>query len=561
MRKIILGVILLVCIPLYFISAQEPEDLKLSNTLLIENAMVVTKAGMSAKKSSILIVDGIINQIGTNINVPADAIVIKADSLYAYPAFIDACSHTGMPKKDNDERPKPASDPDNPGYERAGITPNVSVSENLSLKEGSVKEMRKAGFAISHVVPRGRMLPGKGSVLLLNDKNDQAYILKDFTQFASLRSARGRVYPSTVIAVMAKYRDLTNRARNGYKHEQTYTSNPVGLQRPNYDPEIQALYPVVNKSQTVFMQAEKTLSISRALTLNKDLNTKMVLVEAKQAWPNINALKSSNTSLLLSLDIPESVKEEEKDSTAVVDQAMEAMLKRKKEAIADYQNQAKFMSDNNINFSFSYFDVKPKDIHKKLGIIVESGLERDKVLAALTTTPAQMLGIDKVAGSLEKGKLGNVILSDKELFTKESNIRFMVVEGTTYEYEKKEKKKKKKKKSGDSTDGEASADIAGQWTVVVEVPGEEQEVELKFSKDGDDYSGVLIDDEGEETTLESIEINGSALSFSFSVTMDGAGEVGMDAEVEIDGDDMDGSLSVGTFGSFKMTGTRTGKPK
>lgn len=559
MRKICLGIFMLICMPLYFLSAQEPDDLKLSNTILIENAMVVTKAGMPAKKSSILIKDGIITQIGTNINVPGDAIVLKADSLYAYPAFIDACSHTAVPKGDKEEKQKEVKDPDKPGNKRAGITPQNSISNNLKLSDGSVKEMRKAGFAISHSVPRGRMLPGKGSIILLNDNDSESYLMKDFSQFGSLRSAKGRVYPSTIIAVMSKYRDLANQSRNAYSHEQSYKTNPLGLKRPNYSPELQALYPVMNQSQTFFMQAEKTLDISRALTLNKDLKTKMVIVEARQAWPNLKLLKNNNTQILLSLDIPEDVKEEKKDSTAVPDKVYEAMMERKKQSIMEYQNQAKFMHDNNVPFSFSYFDVKPKDIHKNLNKIIENGLDKKVVLDALTMTPAKMLGIDKVAGSLEAGKIGNVILSNKELFTEDSEIQYMIVEGTKYEFEKKEKKKKKKKKDGDSDD--EAADVAGLWTVTVEVPGEEQEFKLKISKDGDDYSGVLVDDEGEETELESISVDGSTISFSFTVDIDEGSNMAMDAEAEVDGDDLEGSLSVGAFGSFKMTGTRTGKPK
>ena len=560
MRKICLGIIMLICMPMYFLSAQEPDDLKLSNTLLIENAMVVTKAGMSAKKSSILIIDGVITQIGSTINVPADAVILKADSLFAYPAFIDACSHTGIPKAEKEDRPKRPDDPGNPGYLAAGITPQVSVESVLDMKEGSIKEMRKAGFAISHVVPRGRMLPGKGSVILLNDKNEQAYLLKDFSQYASLRSARGRIYPSTIIAVMSKYRDLTNQARNAYKHEQAYSANPLGMKRPNYDPELQALFPVVNKKQTVFLQAEKTLDIARAITLNKDLQTNMVLVEARQAWPNLKTIQSKNISLLLSLDIPEDMKEEKKDSTDTSVDDMAPYKERKKASILEYQNQAKFMHANNVPFSFSYFDVKPKDIHKNLNKMIENGLDKTVALEALTTIPAEMLGIQSVAGSLEKGKLGNIILTDKELFTKDASIEYMIVEGSQYAFEKKEKKKKKKKKDGDNSGTETSS-IAGQWEVTVDVPGDEQNVKFKFSKDGDDYTGILIDDEGEETAIESIEIDGSNLTFSFTVNMDEAGDVQMEADVEIDGDDLDGSLSVGPFGSFKMTGTRTGKPK
>ena len=554
MRKILQGICILLCLPLINIQAQKPDDIKISQNLVIENVMLVTKAGANPQKASIVIEGGIITQIGNNIKTPNDAILIKGDSLYAYPAFIDACSHTGIPKKDKDEKRKDVNDPDNPGWERAGITPQRSVHDLLKMSDSSVKDMRKQGFAVSHVVPNGRMLPGMGSIILLSDSEDPSYLNKDASMFGSLRSAKGRVYPSTVIAVMAKYRNLVMQAKAGQAHESKYASNPIGLKRPNYPEELRALYPVVGKSQAFFMQAEKTLDISRAITLNKELGFNMTIVEAKQAWPNIQSLKQNNVSLIVSLDIPEDMKEEKVDSTKAADPERDALIARKKKSIVEYQNNAKVALDNNIPLAFSFLDVKSKDIHKNLMKLSETGIDKTALLNALTLTPARILGIDNVTGSLEKGKLGNIVMTDKVMFEKDMNIHYTIVEGNAFKYDVDKKKKKKKKKDGDSKD-DGSVDLAGEWRITVDIPPSGENATLKFKKDGDSYSGILIDDEGEETPLESIELDGTTLTMTFDMVEEGM-NITMEISAEIDGDSMEGSLTAGEFGSFPIEGSK-----
>lgn len=546
--------VLFLCFFLSSTFAQEPSDIQLSDKLFIQNVNLVSKAGSAPEKSSILIENGIITQVGKNIQLPGNAVIIKGDSLYAYPAFIDPCSHTGIPKAEK-EKQKSVDNPDKPGYERAGITPNLTIESQLKMTDSSVEDMRKVGFAISHAVPRGRMLAGQGSIILLKnaDDNHSSFLKKDISMYGSLRSASGRVYPSTVIAVMAKYRNLVMNARNAQIHEKNYKNNPLGLQRPDYPVELQSLYPLVNNKKTLFMRVGKTLDISRAITLNKDLGLNLILVETKQSWPNISKIESLKIPMLLSLDIPEDMKEEKKDSTKVIDPKMEAMLKRKKETISQYQNQTKIVSKHGIPFSFSYFKVKPKEIHDKFRILIDKGMGEDVLLHKLTIAPAEILGIDKMAGTIEKGKLGNIILCDKLIFDEDNNIEFMVVEGTVFEYEKKKKKKKKK-------DGDTAVNLVGTWDITIDVPDDEQSIKVTFQKDGDEYSGTMMDSEDEEYELKKIELDGNELSFKVTIKIQGM-PIKVEGTIEIDEDDMTGSLSVGIFGSFPMEGTRMDKPE
>lgn len=547
-----MGIAVCICVALFSTQAQSPEDLHLSNHTVIENVMLVGKAGLSPTKVNIVIRKGVIQDITTSTNYPKDAVVISADSLYAYPAFIDGASYTASPKSESKEKPEKVSNPGNPGYDKAGVTPQNTVNSSIKMDDGSVEKMRKAGFAISHVVPRGKMLSGQGSIVLLNEDETIPYVRKNTSMFGSFTTAKGRVYPSTVIAVMSKHRELFKQAEYAMRYEAQYNANPVGLDRPAYPEQLQSLYPVIEKKMPLFFQAEKTLDISRALTLNEDLKSKMILTEVKQVGPNMSKIKASGLPVLLSMDLPKSM-EEEKDSTKVISEDKQKLIDRKKEAIASYQMQAAEFSKNGVKFGFSFLDTKPGDISKKVEILLENGMSGDDILRALTMDVAEILGIENVAGSVEKNKLANIILTDGVLFEKKTNIVYTIVEGKMYKYEV----KKKKEVKGDK---DAKIELAGDWEITVSIPGDEQTAKLRFTKSGDGYSGIMIDDEGDEYKLDNLSVEGDLVTFSFTISEQGS-SMEMTTNATVKDDTMEGSLSVGEFGSFPLEGTKTSKPE
>ncbi len=149
-------VVLLVLVLPVLVFAQDDKPLApVTRTYAITNVNIIQAPGRKVDMGTVLIKDGIIKSVGKNISIPADAIVIKADSMYVYAGFIDGLSRAGVvkPKEENNrERPK---DPGNPTPERAGITPQNDVRNSLGINEKSIEEMRSIGFTTAHVVPYG----------------------------------------------------------------------------------------------------------------------------------------------------------------------------------------------------------------------------------------------------------------------------------------------------------------------------------------------------------------------------------------------------------------------
>src|SRR5690606_41037586 len=97
---------------------------------------------------------------------------------------------------------------------------------------------------------------------------------------------------------------------------------------------------------------------------------------------------------------------------------------------------------------------KSEDFLKNVRLLVQHGFSEQAALAALTTNPAKALGLDKMLGSIEKGKLANLVLTTDSLFKKDAEVRYVFVDGYLFEYE---------------TDGKSKAEksegknVAGNW--------------------------------------------------------------------------------------------------
>lgn len=556
--------VLLLCWSTFTAFAQEDVKLRpVSSTYAITNVNIIQAPGRKVDMGTVIIRNGIIQSIGRNLVIPPDAIVIKADSMYLYAGFIDGYSRAGVvkPKEEGSrERPK---DPGNPEPEQAAITPQQDVRNFLNPSEKSLEDLRAVGFTTAQVVPHGGMLPGSGAIIQLGGNSADELIMAGNSSFYSELTSANRVYPNTVIGVMAKYRELYRQAALAKNYESLYASNRSGLERPVSNKILEAFYPVIDKRVPVLFKADKYLDAHRVLILQADLGFSVMLGDVKDCWDMIPKIKAANAKVFLSLDLPDAKKEDsakkeekgeakkEEKAKKPADAEKEALEKRKDEFIALYTSQAATFQKAGIGFGFSTSSAKAKDIPANLRRMIAAGLTEDQALAALTTTPAQLLGISDRVGSVDNGKIANLVISDKSYFNEKAKVRYVFVDGVMYKYDAKDEKK---------SDGKGKkAEPAGTWSYSAETPQGNSTGVLKIKNEDGSYSGSVISSRtGQETPLKSVSMDGNLLTCSFGFSM-GGGEMAIEVSVSIDGDEFEGTMSVGQFGSFPMTGTREPK--
>ena len=534
-------------------------DLVATNCYFIQNATVVQKPGTVIAKTNILLRVGIIKGIGTTITPPFDAKIIKADSMFVYAAFVDAMSEAGIKKSEVKRDPNaPRPSVSNPTLEQSGVTPQRSIVDIFKNTETSVTDLRNVGYGVVHVMPDGQMLPGKTSVFTLskNKTSDLAALKKDYGLYARFAVARG-VSPGTMIGVMAKYRDLFRNATAASKNQKTFdTPTAKGMARPQTSAELTALIPAAEKSQKVFFEAPKTKDIHRAIMLQKELGFDLVIAGASQITPMSSAIKAGNFHVIQTLKLPEEIKQ---DTASTVDSTKATKKKeltteqkefddKKLESYKAYVAEAGNLAKMNIPFSFGTMGAKTKDVKGNLAKMIKSGLSEQAALAALTTSPAALLGVSNLVGTVEEGKLANIFITDTSYFAEKSKIKMVFVEGELFEVDNKPKSESK---------GNSKLDIAGAWSYEIEIPGMTQTGKMTVKKMDNGYSISVANnaspDEVEQAT--DVELSEESLSFVYSPKMGGA-PIRVSFKLEMEKDKFSGTVAVPQFGSFPISGAK-----
>ncbi len=296
--------------------------------------------------------------------------------------------------------------------------------------------------------------------MLLGDKEPNQLLLQpQISQFSQFVGAR-RMYPATVIGIMAKWRDMYRNAESLEANQRDYMANPLGRSMPEFEAELSALYPVVQKTQPVAFKTEKMLDAQRALQLQQDLGFNMMLMDLREGWLMTDRLKAAKMPVFLSLELPKKDKDKEADDDKKQDTEAEKeettkglvktvddpikgqgnfdveygeMLEKREAAYKQYYANAGEVAKAGIKFGFSGAEVAAKDIHKNLRLMIENGLTPEQALAALTTTPAGFFGMSNYAGTLEAGKMANVV-ADKPIFDEKAKVLHVLVNGDLFDY-------------------------------------------------------------------------------------------------------------------------------
>lgn len=517
---------------------------RITDTYAITNATVFTAPGKAGTKATVLIQDGIILGVGNNLSLPKEARLIAGDSLFIYPGFIDGASDAGITKPKDLERPDGFVS-SNPSDEIAGITPWRSAKDQFSINGEKVDDLRKTGFTLIQSVPDGGMLAGKTTLLVLGSSASSNILKENAALAANFRGARG-MYPGTAAGVMAKFRDVYENSELTQQRGQQYAS-VAGVKRPEITQTYSAMADVINGQTPVLFTTPTELEIRRAINLQKELGFNLILTGLEDYEGVIDVMKASNAKVLIKLETPsdKSIKAQKEDAN----EATKAQYARVKDAYAKAISQAGKLEKAGIPFAFTTVGTKPADLMKNLKVMMANGLTEQGAMAALTTNPANILGISKFAGTIEKGKMANLVVTTDSLFKDDSQIKHVVVDGFVYNYEL-----AAKKKAEVAREKKDSLKVEGNWDYKTETPQGSSGGILAISKEGDTYTGTITYDDpsgsGKSSApIRDVVVDGNKLTFSFDVTASGM-TIAVEIAGEIIGSSMDGTMSVAQFGSF-----------
>ena len=527
-----------------------PDIPVVTKAVALEGVRIVQSPGRVIENGTVLIRNGLIEAVGENVDVPYDAERIAPDSMTVYAGFIDGLSSTGVPQPKEEEDLPPVPDRGNPPDDRAGIQPQRDVRSLLSADQKSIENLRKLGFGAAHVVPIGRMLPGSGAVVLLAGDEPRDMVLKgDASLFVQFQGAR-RMYPGTPMAMTAKFRQLFTEAKRRQQMVQLFESGTSGVPRPEFDEVHYAFFPVIDRKKPVFFYVDDVLEIHRALKLQSILGFDLSLAGLHEGFDAVDALASSGAPLFVTLDLPKKPKwmsKLKRDSLETIlaaydDETRTATFRdveaerrnleaRQVMSRDEFASVAAKLEAAGVSFGFTTRGAKTKDIRKNIREMIDRGLSEDAALAALTTHAAANLGLSESLGSVDVGKIANLIVADGPLFDANTKYQYVFVDGKKFFYEKSERERQ--------TDDDS---LAGTWTFTAFTPDGEQSGEVVFEKDGESYTGTITYPDLDVTMeLTDVSLDEDHLSFSWEDPNSGT----MTVEGSISGDEFEGIVIIG----------------
>lgn len=515
-----------------------------TGTYAISGVEIVTVSGATISNGTVVIRDGLIESVGTSIKIPADAKVLDGKGLTVYPGFIDTNSELGIPNA------PPTTQPGAPNSGQAvsnsnypeSLRPESMTSSKIKPGEQQFAAYRNAGFTTVLTTKSDDIFNGYSAVIDLAGDSVSAMVIKSrFAQHIAFNTERGGTFPSALLGTFAALRQMFNDALRLDEIRKMYAANPRGIKRPEADPSLEALIPVVRGQVPVVIHADSEREIIRALDLTREYGLKTIIAGGQESGKTVERLKAQNVPVFLSLNFPVRTVSEHKE----VDPETLRILRLRVEA----PKAAAKLKKAGVRFAFQSGGIKNiGDFVKNAGLAVENGLAEADAIRAMTLSAAELLEIDAQTGSIETGKIANLVVMKGGMFEKDSVITHVFVDGKMFELPK---KKDKPKNAGDGSKVMAG----GVWDITVDAPGITVPITLNLTQSGDVITGNLASSMFGSAPIRNGSVTANGFSFRATVNFQGT-ELDLSFNGIIEGDSVEGTVDTAQ-GPATFTGSRT----
>ena len=404
--------------------------------IALRGARIVTVSGPVLEKGTVLLRNGLIEAVGENVSLPKDAWVVDAQGITVYPGLIDALSTVGLPEAPAQPAAPRGETPATParfganepavpvlqGPEfRPFTTTWVRAADLLNPADRRIEEARSAGFTSVVAFPSQGIFAGEGAFLNLSgEKQGRMVVASPTGQYVTLSSRGFGTYPGSLMGVIAYVRQVSLDADH-YQLEMTaYAAHPVGQKRLNYDRAVEGLL----ESPRLLLPADDTKQIDRMIRFATELKRPAVLYGGHEAFKCADLVAKSGMPLLLNLKWPEKPRDADPDQEESY-RTLELRDRAPSSAAALEKAGAKF--------AFYSGGTAAKDVRKALKKAVDAGLSEAAAIRALTLSPAEIYGVADRVGSIEPGKIANLLVVKGSLFDEKAKIQYVFIDGVKYE--------------------------------------------------------------------------------------------------------------------------------
>jgi imidazolonepropionase-like amidohydrolase len=384
--------------------------------IAIRNATIVPVTSATIPNGTIVFNNGVITAVGANVTIPSNATVIDGTGLFVYPGLIDSGSHVGL-----EEISAVPGTVDT--AELGDINPNARAEIAVNPHSNIVPVTRVNGITTVVTEPEGGIISGSSAMIQLAGWTPQEMTLKAplamHIHFPRLRSnAFDEAPPDEEAAKEAakNYTKQIDKLHDTFRDAQAYAkasaarTNNAAIKRIDRDVVLEALVPVVEGREPVVIHANLERDIRAALKFADEFKLKVILADAEDVARVIPELKSRNIPVILGpiLSLPP----HEDDPYDLV-----------------FTN-AKTLYDAGIPFAIQSQDShNVRNLPYQAAACAAFGLPKDVALRSVTIAPAQIFGLADKIGSLETGKLANIIVTDGDPLEIVTHVKHLYIGG------------------------------------------------------------------------------------------------------------------------------------
>jgi len=419
-----LALLLLLCISIQKLSAQvyfpnnESVQSRNNNFTAFVNAKIIVSPTLTIDKGILLIQNGRVVNVGTNVTIPKNCTTINLEGKSIYPSFIDIYTNFGMEKPQRSGyNNSPLYDTKRQGYYwNEHIRSELNAYEKFTYDNDKAEEFLKAGFGVVATHVYDGIAQGTGMLVALNnsDKSNRLLSEKITNHFSFSKSVTSsQAYPTSLMGAIALIRQMY-LDKNWYKNGNA----------ENTDLSLEAL--IKNENLIQIFASEDKLNSIRAAKLGKEFGVTYILKGAGNEFERIDEIKKTNSKFIIPINFPEAY---DVSNPYLASQIELADLRLWNQS----PTNPKILSDNAIQFAITTDKLKKlEDFKTNLLKAIKYGFDKTKALEALTTIPAALLGKSNEIGTLKSGSYANFVITSGDIFTDKTILFENWVQGTKY---------------------------------------------------------------------------------------------------------------------------------
>jgi hypothetical protein len=398
-------------------------------SIAIRNAKIVTVSGPTIAKGTVVLRNGLIESVGDNVQPPSDALVIDGEGMTVYPGLVDALSTWGMPgtggRGGRGATPTvtvPTPPPSRGPEDRPQTTSWIKAAEEIQVNDRRFEAARNAGFTTAFVFPTRGIFGGQGSAInLAGAKTENMVLAPSIGQYISLNARGfGGGFPSALMGYIAYVRQIYLDADHYKLVKDAYEKNPRGMKRPEYDRALEG----VLESKRILLPANRWVEVERMVKFAQELKQPAILYGLREGFDKRSTDYLKNTPVLVSLKWPAKAADSDPDDV----ETLRTLEVREKAPTAP-----QVLKQAGVKFAF-YSDglEQARDIQRAVKKAIDSGLAREDAVRALTLSPAEIYGLADRLGSVEKGKIANLVVTRGEIFDDRTKVEMIFIDGVKH---------------------------------------------------------------------------------------------------------------------------------